>query len=550
MDEAEPESDETTNPLSGRISFFVFIGKMLYSNDMGEPVRIFSVCPFTQVKVEMSQVVHDPTAKKDDNSTNRFRPQQTRNAKIHAEHRDSEIRYRILFEEAGDGIFILKDRKIVDLNQKTCNLFACNSDQLIGKIPFELSPKFQPNGKRSDVEAERHIAAAYAGSHQFFDWQHRRPNGTLFDAEVSLSLVQLADTANILAIMRDVTVRKQALEELKKLKDKLQQENIYLQEEINTEHNFGEIVGRSVALRKVLNNVETVAVTDSSVLIMGETGTGKELIARAIHSIGKRKNRPLVKVNCAALPANLIESELFGHEKGAFTGALTRRVGRFELAHGGTIFLDEIAELPQSLQSKLLRVLQDGEYERVGGSQTLKVDVRVIAATNRDLEKLIRTGEFREDLFYRLNVFPVFLPPLRDRKDDISVLANHFAIKYSAKCGKKIESIPQKTLEALQNYRWPGNIRELENIIERGVIVCKGTQLKFGDWLPFKHTDPFESGLVTMEESERNHIIEALKITNGLVSGEKGAAKILGLNPQTLYSRMKRLGITREQLRP
>jgi PAS domain S-box-containing protein len=471
-----------------------------------------------------------------------------KNAKTHAEHRDSEIRYRILFEEAGDGIFILENRRIVDLNQKACTLFACNRDQLIGKIPFDLSPTLQPNGKRSDLEADSRITEAYSGSHQFFEWQHRRPNGTLFDAEVSLALVELANAANILAIMRDITIRKQAVEELKRLKDKLQQENIYLQEEINIEHNFGEIIGRSIALRKVLSNVETVAVTDSSVLIMGETGTGKELIARAIHSIGKRKNRPLVKVNCAALPANLIESELFGHEKGAFTGALIRRIGRFELAHGGTIFLDEVAELPQALQSKLLRVLQDGEYERVGGSQTLKVDVRVIAATNRDIEKLIRAGEFREDLFYRLNVFPIFLPPLRDRKEDISVLANHFAVKYSAKCGKKIESIPQKTLEALQNYNWPGNVRELQNIIERGVIVCRGTQLKSGDWLPFRPAQSLEGGFATMEEAERNHIIKALKITNGLVSGEKGAAKILGLNPQTLYSRMKRLSITRKEL--
>lgn len=444
----------------------------------------------------------------------------------------------------------MEDRKIVDCNQKVCTLFACNRDQLIGKIPFDLSPELQPNGKRSDLEGDRRVAAAYSGKHQFFEWQHLRPNGTLFDAEVSLALVELANVANILAIMRDITIRKQAVEELKRLKDKLQEENIYLREEINIEHNFGEIIGGSIALKRVLSKVENVAVTDSSVLIMGETGTGKELIARAIHNIGKRKNRPLVKINCAALPANLIESELFGHEKGAFTGALIRRVGRFELAHGGTIFLDEIAELPQALQSKLLRVLQDGEFERVGGTQTIKVDVRVIAATNRDLDKLIKTGEFREDLFYRLNVFPVFLPPLRDRKEDISVLANHFAVKYSAKCGKKIESIPQKTLEALQNYHWPGNIRELENIIERGVIICKGKQLKLGDWLPFKHTDRFENDLVTMEESERSHIIKALRITNGRVSGVKGAAEILGLNPQTLYSRIRRLGITREQVLP
>ena len=461
---------------------------------------------------------------------------------------DSEIRYRILFEEAGDGIFILEDRKIIDCNQKTCTLFAGSRDQLIGKVPFALAPEFQPNGKRSDLEGDRRVAAVYSGKHQFFEWRHRRLNGSLFDAEVSLALVDLENRTNILAIMRDITIRKKAVEELKNLKDKLQEENIYLQEEINLEHNFGEIIGDSIEIKKVLNNVETVAVTDSSVMIMGETGAGKELIARAIHNIGNRRNRPLVKVNCAALPANLIESELFGHEKGAFTGALDRRIGRFELAHGGTIFLDEIAELPLVLQSKLLHVLQDGEFERVGGTQTLKVDVRVISATNRNLEKMIRAGEFREDLFYRLNVFPIYLPPLRERKKDILALTNHFVVKYGAKCGKKVKSISQKTLEVLQDYQWPGNIRELENIIERGVIICKGTQLKYGDWLPFKRSDRRENGLETMEESERNHIIKALRMADGRVSGANGAAEILGLNPQTLYSRIKRLGITRDEM--
>jgi transcriptional regulator with GAF, ATPase, and Fis domain len=299
-------------------------------------------------------------------------------------------------------------------------------------------------------------------------------------------------------------------------------------------------------LKKVLSSVEKVAATKSSVLILGETGTGKELIARAIHSISQRKDRPLVKINCAALPANLIESELFGHEKGAYTGAMAKRVGRFELAHGGTIFLDEIGELPLELQSKLLRVLQDGEFERVGGSETFKVDVRIIAATNRDLEKSIGAGTFREDLFYRLNVFPIFLPPLRDRKEDIPILANHFIIKYAPKDGKKIESIPQITMSALQDYGWPGNVRELENVIERGVIISQGSRLKLGDWLPKKTAVRMEFEIATMEEIEKAHILKTLKITDGRVSGEKGAARILGLNPQTLYSRMKRLDITRK----
>jgi formate hydrogenlyase transcriptional activator len=462
------------------------------------------------------------------------------------EYRESETRYRVLFEEAGDGIFILENEKIVDCNQKVLTLFGCPRDQLIGKTPFDFSPETQPNGKNSKFEAIKRLAASRAGKHQYFEWKHLRFNGTLFDAEVSLKRIKLPRATYVQAIMRDVTIRKEAVRELEQMKNRLQEENIYLQEEIRIEHNFGEIIGRSQALKKVLSSVEKVAATKSSVLIMGETGTGKELIARAIHSISERRDRPLVKINCAALPANLIESELFGHEKGAFTGAMSRRVGRFELAHGGTIFLDEIGELPLELQSKLLRVLQDGEFERVGGAETFKVDVRIIAATNRDLEKSIGAGLFREDLFYRLNVFPIFLPPLRDRKEDIPILATHFVMKYAPKDGKKIEAIPQKTMSALQDYCWPGNVRELENVIERGIIISQGSRLKLEDWLPKKAAVRTELELATMEEVEKAHIIKTLKTTEGRVSGEKGAAGILGLNPQTLYSRMKRLGITRK----
>jgi len=463
-----------------------------------------------------------------------------------AEYRESETRYRVLFEEAGDGIFILENEKIVDCNQKVLTLFGCTREHLIGKTPFDFSPETQPNGTNSKFEAIKRLAAARAGKHQYFEWKHLRPNGALFDSEVSLKRIKLASATYVQAIMRDVTIRKEAVEELEQMKNRLQEENIYLQEEIRIEHNFGEIIGRSQALKKVLSNVEKVASTRSSVLIMGETGTGKELIARAIHSISQRKDRPLVKINCAALPANLIESELFGHEKGAFTGAVARRAGRFELAHGGTIFLDEIGELPLELQSKLLRVLQDGEFERVGGSETFKVDVRIIAATNRDLEKSIDAGLFREDLFYRLNVFPIFLPSLRDRKEDIPILAAHFVMKYAPKDGKKIEAIPPNALSALNEYCWPGNVRELENIIERGVIISQGRWLKLGDWLPKKTAVRTEAEIATMEEVEKAHIMKTLKMTDGRVSGEKGAARILGLNPQTLYSRMKRLDITRK----
>ncbi|NUQ41932.1 MAG: sigma 54-interacting transcriptional regulator [Calditrichaceae bacterium] len=341
-----------------------------------------------------------------------------------------------------------------------------------------------------------------------------------------------------------------ALAEVERLKNRLQAENIYLQDEIRFVHNFENIITRSEGFKKILRSVEQVASTDATVLILGESGTGKELLARAIHNISPRGERPLVKVNCSALPANLIESELFGHEKGAFTGAICRKIGRFELADGGTIFLDEIGDLPPELQSKLLRVLQEGEFERLGNSQTLKVNVRVIAATNRDLEKALATGGFREDLYYRLNVFPITIPPLRERKEDIPLLVKHFAKVYGRKIGREIEAIPQPALEALQQYHWPGNVRELENIVERAVILSGGKQLRLGDWLPANgasHNGGPHNGnhISTLEESERGHILEALQATGWRVSGERGAAKMLGINPKTLESRMKKLKIHR-----
>ncbi len=336
-----------------------------------------------------------------------------------------------------------------------------------------------------------------------------------------------------------------ALAEVERLKNRLQAENIYLQDEIKVVHNFENIITRSEALTRVLRNVEQVASSDATVLVLGEPGTGKELIARAIHSISPRGNRPLVKVNCSALPANLIESELFGHEKGAFTGAVARKIGRFELADGGTIFLDEIGDLPLELQAKLLRVLQEGEFERLGNPKTIKVDVRVIAATKRDLEKEMAKGNFREDLFYRLNVFPIQIPPLRERKEDVPLLINHFVKKYSAKIGRKIESIPQEVLDTLLAYHWPGNVRELENIIERAVIISPGPKLALGDWLPKIDVSPSTITICTLEETECQHILAVLEQTNWRVSGEKGAARILGINPKTLESRMRKLGIKR-----
>lgn len=337
-----------------------------------------------------------------------------------------------------------------------------------------------------------------------------------------------------------------AFEEIAQLKARLEQEKLYLQEEIKTEHNFEEIVGRSRALKAMLKAIETVAPTDASVLILGETGTGKELVARAIHNLSPRKDKTLVKVNCAALPSGLIENELFGHEKGAFTGALTKKVGRFELANGGTIFLDEIGDLPLDLQAKLLRVLQEGEFERVGGSGTIKVNVRVIAATNRDLEAAIKEGKFREDLFYRLNVFPIQLPPLRERKEDIPLLVRYFVRKHSAKLGKKLESITENTMQILLSYPWPGNVRELENVIERSVITSQGDRLDLDNWLQRPETGPTKKPVPTLAELDREHILKILKLTGWKVSGNRGAARVLGLKPTTLEARMKKLGIKRE----
>ena len=307
-----------------------------------------------------------------------------------------------------------------------------------------------------------------------------------------------------------------------------------------------DMVGHTGVLGAAIKAVETVAATDSTVLITGETGTGKELIARAIHHLSNRKDRVLVKVNCSAIPAGLIESELFGHERGAFTGALARKTGRFELADGATIFLDEIGDLPLDLQAKLLRVLQEGEFERLGSTRTMKVNVRVIAATNRDLDKAMQEGGFRSDLYYRLNVFPIHLPALRERKADIPLLVGYFAKRYGVKMGKKIETIPQTTIQAIQSYSWPGNVRELENVIERAVILSQGSQLDLGEWLPKPGVAPVELRAATLEEMERAHILEALERTGWRVSGEKGAAKLLGLKPTTLEARMKKLGITRK----
>ena len=336
---------------------------------------------------------------------------------------------------------------------------------------------------------------------------------------------------------------KEALCEVEILKQKLEEENLYLREEVDLQKNFKEIITQSPLFKKTLRAVEQVAPNDTTVLILGETGVGKELIARSVHNISHRHKRPLVKINCAALPANLIESELFGHEKGAFTGAFQQKIGRFELADGGTLFLDEIGELPLELQAKLLRVLQEGEFERLGGNKTIKVNIRLIAATNRQLEKEIEKGTFREDLYFRLHVFPIQIPPLRQRKEDIPPLVTHFVEKFCSRLGRKILQIPQKAIEQLQAYDFPGNVRELENLIERAVIISPADKLTLPPLQIKKRKTDEEGTLSSLEENERQHILKALKATKGRIHGEEGAAKILQINASTLRSRMEKLGI-------
>jgi formate hydrogenlyase transcriptional activator len=379
--------------------------------------------------------------------------------------------------------------------------------------------------------------------------------GVLVFASAAAGTYHSADLGFLRQVASQVAVAVEnalAFEQIECLTRKLEQEKSYLEEEIRTANNFEEIVGESPTLRRVLDEVATVAVTPATVLIRGETGTGKELIARAIHQQSPRRERTFVKLNCAAIPTGLLESELFGHEKGAFTGAVAQKVGRFQLADEGTLFLDEVGDIPLELQSKLLRVLQEQEFERLGGTQTIRVDVRLVAATNRDLARMIASGQYRSDLYYRLNVFPVQLPPLRERRDDVPRLAWHFTRKFARRMGRSVDTITAETLAALRRYDWPGNVRELENVIERAVILSPGHTLQ----VPLHdlqnpvasaaapETTPADAA-ATLEDAEREHILRVLLETNWVVRGPDGAAARLGLKRSTLYWKMKKLGIAR-----
>jgi len=391
-----------------------------------------------------------------------------------------------------------------------------------------------------DITAHKQMEEALRKAHAELEQRVKERSGELVKANEQLS--------------QEIVERKGAVEslgsayaEIKELKDRFFAENIYLKQVIDREYNFGEIIGRSDAFQYVFFRVEQVAPQDTTVLLLGETGTGKGVVARAIHSRSSRKDQPMVTVNCSALPANLIESELFGREKGAFTGSSERQIGRFELADNGTLFLDEIGEMPLELQTKLLRVLQDGEFERLGGPKTIKVNVRIIASTNRDLDEAVRKGTFREDLFYRLNVFPITIPALRQRKDDIPLLVDHFVAKFNKKIGRKIETVSKDTLNILQEYDWPGNVRELESIIERAVITSQGSALQILDRLVSSRTAGEREAHdgKALAELERDHILQALERTQWRIEGKNGAAAVLGLNPSTLRGRMRKDGIHR-----
>jgi len=488
----------------------------------------------------------------------------TERKKMEAVLKVSETNYRRLFQAAQDGILVLdaETGQISDVNPFLLEMLGYSHEELMGKNLWEI-------GKFRDIEASKATSAELKskGYVRYNDLPLETKDGRPIAVEFVSNVYLVNHHKVIQCNIRDITERKLTAEALKKsnnelerqavelrkaladiitLKEQLEVENIYFRHTDKMKNKFEHILGQSDGLKYVLYRAEQVAPSTATVLVLGETGTGKELIAAAIHSMSPRKERPLVTVNCAALPANLIESELFGREKGAFTGADTRQIGRFEFANGSTLCLDEIGELPLELQAKLLRVIQNSEFERLGSSQTIKVDVRIIATTNRDLAEEVRKGRFRQDLYYRLNVFPITVPPLRQRKEDIPLMAQAFIERYSKKMGKQITSIQKGTLKALNDYPWPGNVRELENIIERAVILCPGPILQLSDKLEIL-SPSLLSTVRTLEETERNQIIKILSETQWLIEGKDGAAAILGLHPSTLRARMHKLGIVRPE---
>ncbi len=456
--------------------------------------------------------------------------------------RQSEERFAGIFRSAMDAIIIMDSGGRIELfNEAAEKVFGCSTSEVTGQ-PLDrfLSPNL-----RAAIAESLHAFASGEETHRYL-WHENgltaiRATKEEFPVEATFSRFTVSGEPLYTIILRDVNEKTKSEARI----SRLEQETSYLREEIDSERPFGDFVGNSAAILSVFKAAETVAGTESTVLITGETGTGKELVARAIHSASTRSEKPLVKVNCAALPHGLIESELFGHEKGAFTGATMRRLGRFELADAGTIFLDEIGDMPVDVQVKLLRVLQEGEFERVGGTRTMKVNVRVVAATNRNLKQAVEDGNFRADLFYRLDVFPIHVPALRERPEDIPLLVRYFVAKFAARSGKTVETIPNSAMNYLLAYEWPGNVRELENLVERAVILTRGTELEFGDWLQQSVAGPDAGQDLALDDVQKNHILRVLKLAGGKVSGKGGAAELLGLKPTTLESRIKKLGIQR-----
>ena len=484
---------------------------------------------------------------------------------------DIERENQLLLRAVGEGIYgVNANGKTTFVNPAAERMLGWQADELVGRDIHSMIHYHRSDGSQYPSHECPIYAAFHDGAiHQVDDEVFWRKNGTAFPVEyTSTPIEDHGRLVGAVVVFRDISKRRQAennlrdaLHEVEDLKQKLELENAYLQEEIRAEHNHKEIVGNSMAVQHLINQIEMVSPTNANVLITGESGTGKELVARAIHESSERCERPLIRVNCAAIPRDLFESEFFGHIKGAFTGTVSDRAGRFELADGGTLFLDEVGEIPLELQSKLLRVIQEGQFERIGENKTRHVDVRIIAATNRNLGEEVKRQQFREDLYFRLNVFPIESIPLRDRRDDIALLASHFLKRSLKKINKSDVRMTQSDIKLLKLYDWPGNIRELENVIERAVILSRNGRLVFelpqarqpqsaNDW----HTkeDKEERVIKTRKQlhlEERNNIISALQQTHGKVFGDDGAAQLLQMRPTTLTSKIKRHGIDRNQFK-
>jgi PAS domain S-box-containing protein len=451
---------------------------------------------------------------------------------------DEPIRWDVSVDKEAALDYVFAHQRVTKANDAILAQYGVSREQFLGTTPADLF--------RHDIEYGRRVWR------EFFDrgrlhveTDERRADGTPIRIEGDY-LCFYDDAKRItghFGIQRDVTEQVRLRQLAERHAEELERRNVYLQEELKTERNFGEIIGGSDSMQRVFRDIEMVAATDSTVLVLGETGTGKELIARAIHTRSRRRDAVMVKVNCGAIPATLAESELFGHEKGAFTGAVQRRPGRFALANNGTIFLDEIGELPLEVQVKLLRVLQEREFEPVGATRATQINVRVIAATNRDLSENVRKGTFREDLFYRLNIFPIQVPPLRERQPDVPALARHFVTEFARRMGRPARQISVDAMRLLSAYPWPGNVRELANVLERAVILCDGPVILEQHLGALARNTASPSTFLTLREMERQHILRALEQTRGVLAGPNGAARLLGMRRSTVWSRMKKLGI-------